>query len=136
MVRSSNRGTLWLTRSYNFVEKDPEIDRFRTLWQKDRIKEVDLAILAGLASTTVRNMFGGKTRAPQHKTFAKMAGALGYKYDLVRDEKPDYENEIPKARDEFKAYRILQARKRAREAGGQTIRAAAKKLDKRRSRKK
>jgi hypothetical protein len=53
----------WLTRSYNFIDKDPEIDNFRTLWQKDRIKENDLAVLAGLSPSTVRNMFG-KTRRP------------------------------------------------------------------------
>ncbi|UQR66248.1 helix-turn-helix domain-containing protein [Bradyrhizobium sp. C-145] len=93
-----NSGTLWLTRSYNFIDKDPEIDRFRTLYQRDRIKEADLAVLAGLSGSTVSNMFGGKTRRPQHATFAKMAGALGYKYDLVRDDRPDYASEIPKAR--------------------------------------
>jgi len=59
----------WLTRSYNFIDKDPEIDNFRTLWQKDRIKENVLAVLAGLSPSTVRNMFGGETRRPQHATF-------------------------------------------------------------------
>src|SRR5437588_194964 len=111
-----NSGTLWLTRSYNFVDKDPECDHFRTLYQKERIKEDDLAVLAGLAGSTVKNMFGGKTRRPQHATFAKMAGALGYKYSLVRDDKPDYESEIPKAREERKAYRALLAKKKRRAA--------------------
>jgi transcriptional regulator with XRE-family HTH domain len=91
----------WLTRSYNFIDKDPEIDNFRTLWQKDRIKENDLAVLAGLSPSTVRNMFGGETRRPQHATFAKMAGAMGYSYALARDAKPDYENKgagrVPRA---------------------------------------
>jgi transcriptional regulator with XRE-family HTH domain len=109
-----NSGTLWLTRSYNFVDKDPEIDRFRTLHQKDRLKENDLAVLAGLSASTVTNMFGGKTRRPQHATFAKIAGALGYKYELTRDDKPDYASEIPKAREEFKAYRTLLAKKKER----------------------
>jgi|GEM_PF-1075445 len=111
-----NSGTLWLTRSYNFIDKDPEIDRFRTLYQRDRIKEADLAVLAGLSGSTVSNMFGGKTRRPQHATFAKMAGALGYKYDLVRDDRPDYASEIPKAREERKAYRALLAKKKERAA--------------------
>lgn len=110
-----NSGSMWLRRSYNFIDKDPEIDRFRTLWQRDRIKQSDLAVLAGLHTATVNNMFGGKTRRPQHATFAKMAGALGYKYDLVRDDKPNYEKEIPKAREQFKEYRVLLARKRERQ---------------------
>lgn len=109
-----NSGRLWLTRSYNFIDKDPEIDRFRTLWQKDRIKEADLAVLAGLSGSTVHNMFGGKTRRPQHATFAKMAGALGYKYDLVRDEKPDYGVEIEKARAQRRAYYDNLAKQRER----------------------
>jgi len=107
---------LWLTRSYNFVDKDPECDRFRTLWQKEHIKESDLAVLSGLASSTVANMFGGKTRRPQHATFAKMAGALGYKYDLVRDQAPNYVREIPKAREQYKDYKAALERKRRREA--------------------
>ena len=46
-----------------------------------------------------------------------MAGALGYKYDLVREEKPDYASEIPKARTEFKAYKATLAKKKARANG-------------------
>lgn len=115
MSRSSGR--LWLTRSYNFIDKDPEIDRFRTLFQKDRIRESDLAVMAGLAVTTVKNMFGGETRRPQHATFAKMAGALGYTYELSRDVRPDYTKEIPKARKQYQQYRELQAQQRERGEG-------------------
>lgn len=109
-----NVGSLWLSRSYNFIDKDPEIDVFRTLWQKDRIKEVDLADLAGLSVSTVKNMFGGTTRRPAHATFAKMAGAMGYKYELSRDIKPAYEKQIPKAKEQRKEYQALLAKRRAR----------------------
>lgn len=109
-------GTLWLTRSYNFIDKDPEIDHFRTIYQKEHIKENDLAVLAGLSVTTVKNMFGGTTRRPQHATFAKMAGAMGYSYALARDDKPNYENEIPKAREQFKVHKEQLAKKRTRRA--------------------
>src|SRR5882724_7211968 len=112
-----NSGSLWLTRSYNFVDKDPECDRFRTLWQKEHIKESDLAVLAGLAKSTVTNMFGGKTRRPLHSTFAKMAGAMKYKYSLVRDtDAPNYVREIPKAREQYKDYKAALEKKRRREA--------------------
>jgi transcriptional regulator with XRE-family HTH domain len=114
---AKGNGRLWLTRSYNFVDKDPECDVFRTMWQKERIKEADLAVLAGLSASTVKNMFGGKTRKPQHATFAKMAGAMGYKYGLQRDARPDYESELPKAREEFRAHREYLRKKREKEAG-------------------
>jgi hypothetical protein len=106
----------WLTRSYNFIDKDPEIDKFRTVWQQEHIKETDLAVLAGLSPQTVKNMFGGETRRPQHATFAKMAGAMGYVYGLARDDKPDYAKEIPSARIEYKAHKAALAKKRQRAA--------------------
>ena len=115
-MAKGNGGTMWLRRSYNFIDKDPECDVFRTLYQKEHIKESDLAVLAGLSASTVKNMFGGKTRKPQHATFAKMAGAMGYKYGLQRDDAPDYAKEIPKARDEWKAHKENLARKRKNEA--------------------
>lgn len=109
----------WLTRSYNFIDKDPEIDVFRTKWQKEHIKESDLAMLAGLSISTVKNMFGGETRRPQHATFAKMAGAMGYKYGLTRedDSRPNYEKEIPKAREQYKEHKAALEKKRKRKGG-------------------
>src|SRR3954462_11071534 len=106
----------WLTRSYNFVDKDPECDVFRTIYQKERIKETDLSVPAGLSVPTGRKMFGGETRRPQHATFAKMAGAMGYKYGLQRDDSPDYGKEIPRAREEYRAHKEALRKKREREA--------------------
>lgn len=116
MHRGHNSGRIWLTRSYNFIDKDPEIDKFRTIFQKDRIKESDLAVLAGLSISTVKNMFGGETRRPQHATFAKMAGAMGYEYGLQRNEKPNYEREVPKAREQRKDYIVYLKKQKARAA--------------------
>jgi transcriptional regulator with XRE-family HTH domain len=107
----------WLTRTYNFIDKDPEIDVWRGLWQKERIKESDLAVLAGLSPSTIKNMFGGETKRPQHATFAKMAGAMGYKYKAVREDTPDYEAELPKAKEEYKAHKQTLAKKRERKNG-------------------
>ena len=109
-----NSGILWLSRSYNNVDKDPEIDRFRTLWQRERIKEDDLAALAGLATATVKSIFGGKTRRPLHSTFAKLAGAMDYEYTLQRAKPPNYEKEIPKAREQRKIYRATLAKRKRR----------------------
>jgi transcriptional regulator with XRE-family HTH domain len=113
MAKANGRST-WLTRSYNFIDKDPECDVFRTLYQKQRIKESDLAVLAGLSVTTVKNLFGGETRQPRHSTFAKLAGAMGKKYGLVDDRAPDYAKEIPIAREQYKAH--LDALRKKREA--------------------
>jgi hypothetical protein len=112
---------LWLRRSYNDIERDPEIDRFHSIFNRERIKEDDLAAVAGVATTTVKNMFDGTTRSPRHSTFAKLAGGMGYKYGLTRDEdqKPNYEKEIPKAREERKGYRAFLAKKREREERNQ-----------------
>lgn len=107
----------WLTRSYNFISKDPEIDVWRTIWQQERLKEKDLAVLAGLSASTVKNMFGGETKRPQHATFAKLAGAMGYTYKAVRDVQPDYKAELPKAREEYKAHQKMLERKRRAKNG-------------------
>lgn len=109
-------GILRLRWSYNNVDKDPECDVFRTIYQKEHIKEDDLAAIAGLATSTVKNLFGGQTRKPQHLTYAKLANAMGYKYGLQRgdNERPDYEKEIPKAKDERRDYRERLRKKRER----------------------
>jgi transcriptional regulator with XRE-family HTH domain len=117
-MAKGNGGTMWLTRSYNFVDKDPEIDKFRTLFQNERklFRETDLAVLAGLSASTVKNMFGGKTARPQHATFAKMAAAMGYEYQLAREAAPNYDTELPTAREQFKAHKARLKRLREREA--------------------
>lgn len=112
-----NSRMVWATRVYNSVERDPECDRYRGIFNKERIKESDLAMLGGLATSTVKNLFSGKTRRPQHATFAKLAGAMGFRYSLVREEKPDYEAAIPQARGEFKAYKESMAKKKRRSNG-------------------
>jgi transcriptional regulator with XRE-family HTH domain len=112
------RNGSWLTRSYNFIDKDPECDVFRSLYQKQRIKESDLAVLAGLSVSTVKKLFGGETRAPRHTTFAKMAGAMGQEYGLRPIREVDYKAEIPVAREEFKAHKERLRKAREREERG------------------
>jgi hypothetical protein len=41
---------------------------------------------------------------------------MGYKYGLQRDDTPDYEKELPKAREEWKAHKEFLRKKREREA--------------------
>ena len=72
-MAEGNGSTMWLTRSYNMIDKDPECDRFRTMYQKERIKETDLAVLAGLSVSTVKNMFatGQNAATATRAMFAK-----------------------------------------------------------------
>jgi hypothetical protein len=110
-----NSGSLWLSRAYEVIEYDPEIENMQKVWRKARIKESDLAVLAGLSPGTVTKMFNGTTHQPRHSTFGKMAAAMGGRYELVVDGTPNYENEIPKAREQYRDYRKQQrANKRRR----------------------
>lgn len=110
-----NSGTLWLSRSYNNIDRDPECDRFRALWQKEKISESDLAVIAGCAKATVSRMFDGTTRRPLHATFAKLAGGMNFKYELTRQAPPNYIREVPKAREQYREYRAMLERKRRRQ---------------------
>ena len=112
---SAARGAIWLTRSYNCVEEDPECEVFRKILRAERLKESDIAALAGVGTPTVKNLLDHETRNPRHSTFAKLAGGLGFEYKLVRETKPNFEKEIPKAVQERKLYRDQQAKKRERQ---------------------
>ena len=118
MATVIGRGILNLRWSYNNVEKDPEIDKYRTLYQKQHLKEDDLAALAGLSTSTVKAMMGGKTRRPQHLTYAKLAAAMHHEYVLqpISNGKIDYDAEISLAKEERKSYRALIVARRERKA--------------------
>lgn len=102
--RGHNSGMVWLIRRYNSIETDPEGERVRALLRKEHLKDSDIAALGGLALSTVSNLRGGKTMRPQFATLAKITGGMGFKYQLVREEQPNYEREIPKAREQRRAY--------------------------------
>jgi hypothetical protein len=118
MATVIGRGILNMRWSYNNVDKDPEIDKFRTIHQKVHVKEDNLAALAGLSTSTVKNMFGGKTRRPQHLTYAKLAAAMHHEYVLqpISNGKIDYDAEIALAKEERKSFRALMIARRERAA--------------------
>ena len=113
-ARGHNSGMVWLTRTVNSIDRDPEMDKFNSLLRKERLKDSDIAALAGLATSTVVNLRGGKTCRPQHTTYAKLAGAIGYSYELTREKTPDYTKEIPKAREQRRAYFNMRKQKTAK----------------------
>lgn len=92
-----NKGVLRLYRSYNYVDKDPAIDKLRTVVKDEKISEKNLATLSGVSRATIDNWFNGKTRRPQHTTLAAAAASLGYDWELSHTKKVDYTSELPKA---------------------------------------
>src|SRR3954462_7557509 len=92
-----NRGALQIYRSYNFINKDPAIDKIRTMVQDEGVDETQLHVLSGVSTTTFANWFRGDTKRPQHATLAATAGALGYEWDLKKTKMVDVATELPKA---------------------------------------
>src|SRR4051812_31185527 len=104
----------WMSRSWRSIDVDPKIDEMKTLWQQERLKEKDFALLAGLNPQTVHKMFDNQTKRPQFLTYQKMATAMGYEYTLTRELKPNYEKEIPKAVADWKEHQAELKKKRER----------------------
>lgn len=98
---SKKRSALHLYRSYNFVDKDPVIDRIRTIVEDEGLSYGEIHIISGVSATTLTNWFDGETRRPQYATIAAVTHSLGYKQEFVKSEKIDYEKEIAKARKEI-----------------------------------
>lgn len=73
--------------SYNFVDKDPEIDRLRTEIQRQRIAYKVVAERSGVSLACLLGWFNGKTRRPQHATVMAVWGALGYSLEPRRAHK-------------------------------------------------
>lgn len=70
-------------KSYNFKDKDPIIDRTRTVMQDHGATYKQLADDSGLAPSTIYNIFDGPTRFPRHATIAALLGAMGYSFSIV-----------------------------------------------------
>jgi transcriptional regulator with XRE-family HTH domain len=94
---------LSLYRSYSFVDKDPVIDRIRTIVQDEGLSYQDIHIISGVSAGTLSNWFEGETRRPQYATIAAVTFSLGYKQEFVKSKTVDYEREIKKAQKEIEA---------------------------------
>jgi transcriptional regulator with XRE-family HTH domain len=84
MAKSNGKGSLKLYKSYNFVDKDPVIDKMRSMVKKEGLKYSRIQELSGVTPTTLYNWFDGKTRRPQYATVIAVARALGYKESFTR----------------------------------------------------
>jgi hypothetical protein len=95
------KGALHLYRTYMFKDKDPVIDRIRTIMRDEGISERDLHIVSGVSTTTFHNWFKGETMKPQYATVAASVSAMGYKQEFVKEKKIDFVKEVAKAQKEI-----------------------------------
>lgn len=77
-------GALKLYKSYNFVDKDPVIDKVRTLVKREGLKYTEIQNLSGVSASTIHNWFEGDTKRPQYATIMAVVSALGYRTVFVK----------------------------------------------------
>jgi len=69
--------TIQVYRSYAFKDKDPVIDRLRTVVQDSKKSYRDLHDDCGISLSTLTNWFSGSTRRPQFCTVMAVFRACG-----------------------------------------------------------
>jgi hypothetical protein len=101
-------------RTYNWREKNPVIDKVRTILQDEGMyaknKRSMLSALTGCSTSTYDGWFEGETRDPRHTTVMATLSALGYEERFVKAEKLDLDKELEAAA----AWREKQDRARER----------------------
>lgn len=107
-------GALKLYRSYNFVDKDPVIDKIRTLVAREGVDDTDVEKISGVSRQTLYNWFEGQTRRPQYATIAAVTTSLGYTTKFVKTKVVNFEREIAKAAEEMAQIKERLERRKAR----------------------
>jgi hypothetical protein len=89
------RGFLRVYRTYNYVDKNPVIDKVRSLVQDEGlIKKLGVVHeISGVSTSTLDNWFNGATRSPQHATIAAVITSLGYQEEFIKKKDIDIEAE-------------------------------------------
>ena len=70
-------------RTYVFRNKDPIIDKLRTVVDDSKQSYSLIAESSGVSATTIYNWFHGKTRRPQFATLNAVARSLGRELTLT-----------------------------------------------------
>ncbi len=81
---AKGNGTLRLYKSYNFVDKDPVIDKMRTIIKKEGLTNAEIHSKSGVSENTLYNWFDGKTRRPQYATVMAVVRSMGYVQQFVK----------------------------------------------------
>ena len=71
-------------KSYRFLDKDPIIDRMRTMVQDSGASHMDIHNESGVSVGCLNGWFYGATRRPQYATIAAVAHVLGYEFAVVK----------------------------------------------------
>ncbi|TYL87459.1 hypothetical protein [Bradyrhizobium cytisi] len=89
------RGFVRVYRTYNYIDKNPVIDKVRTLVRDEGLIKNLKAVheISGVSTSTLDNWFNGTTRSPQHATIAAVITSLGYQEEFVRKKEIDVERE-------------------------------------------
>lgn len=97
------RGILY--RSYSFIDKDPVIDRVRTLVQREGLTRKQLELISGVKVSTLRGWFEGQTKRPQNATVTAVVHAMGYASRFVKVRQVNFERSAAVAAEEIAAAR-------------------------------
>jgi len=96
------RGFIMKYRCYNYVNKNPVIDKVRTVLQDEGVyskkKRGMLHALSGVSVSTYDGWFEGNTKNPQHATIAATLASIGYEERFVKTAKLDLDKELEAAR--------------------------------------
>lgn len=89
MSTTKGGGTFKLYKSYSFRDKDPVIDRLRTIVHDSGKSYAGIEADSGVSASTLYNWFAGEVKRPQFATVMAVARALGYDMQIVKaDAKP------------------------------------------------
>ena len=91
-------GGLKLYKSYSFRDKDPVIDRIRTIFEDQHVKYKTMEEESGVNAGTLYNWFRGPTKRPQFATIMAVVRALGYDVQIVDPGDKDQVVRLPSSR--------------------------------------
>ncbi len=73
-----------LLKSYNFVDKDPVVDKMRGPVRSSGLSYGQISEKSGVSASTIYNWFEGNTKRPQYATVIAVMRVLGYKEMFVK----------------------------------------------------
>jgi transcriptional regulator with XRE-family HTH domain len=71
-------------KSYLFVDKDPVIDKLRTMVERSGLTYTQTADMSGVAVSTIYNWFHGATKRPQFATVIAVVRSLGHDVTFIK----------------------------------------------------
>lgn len=75
---------LKIYKSYSFKDKDPVIDRLRTIIADEGKAHGEICHESGVSLSTLHNWFSGPTRRPTYACVAAVAATMGYSVTLSK----------------------------------------------------